>query len=100
MIAAIFYFLQSLKETSVGLQVNIRVKPSSHKFDIKITDNSIVISTKSIARDNNTNIEILKELKRLSKRNVSIVSGATTKERVLLIENCSIEQFRKSIGSG
>jgi len=92
--------LEYLKETPDGLLIRTHIRPSSHKFDIKIINDLIVISTKSIARDNKANMEILKELKRLVKRNVSIVSGATSKEKVLLIENCSIEQFKKSVSSG
>ena len=92
--------MEYLKETPDGLLIRTHIRPSSHKFDIKIINDLIVISTKSIARDNKANMEILKELKRLVKRNVSIVSGATSKEKVLLIENCSIEQFKKSVSSG
>lgn len=92
--------MEGLKETPDGLLVKTHIRPSSHKFDIKIINDLIVISTKSIAQDNKANMEILKELKRLVKRNASIVSGATSKEKVLLIENCSIEQFKKSVSSG
>ena len=92
--------MEGFKETPDGLLVKTHIRPSSHKFDIKITDTSIVISTRSIARDNKANMEILKELKRLVKRNVSLVSGVASKEKVLLIENCSIEQFKKSVSSG
>ena len=92
--------LEGLKETPDGLLITTYVKPLSSKFAVSITNNGIVISTKSAAQDNKANLELLKELKRRLKQNVSIVSGDKSREKVLLIQNCSIEDFKKKISSG
>ena len=92
--------LEGLKETPDGLLITVYVKPLSHKFTVNMTNNHIMINTKSATQDNRANLELLKELKRRLKRNVSIVSGVTYKEKVLLTQNCSIEHLKKNISSG
>ena len=90
--------LEGLKDTPDGLLITTHVRPSSHEFTVKIANNFIMITTKSAAQNNKANIELLKELKRLLKRNVSIVLGITSKEKVLLIQNCDVQHFKKTIG--
>jgi uncharacterized protein (TIGR00251 family) len=92
--------LEGLKETPDGLLITAYVRPLSRKFAVSITNNGIAISTKSAAQDNKANLELLKELKRRLRRKVSIVLGVTSKEKVLLIQNCNIEDFKKAISSG
>ena len=64
----------------------ICVKHSVMKFPMILKDGALEFTRCSPAQNNRANAEVLKELKRLLKKSVRIVSGITSREKVLLIE--------------
>ncbi len=94
-----FVDLQGCKETPDGLLLSIEVKPSCRDFSIVISD-SIKVNTRSPAHNNKANREVLKEFKRLLKRPVYMIAGGTSNDKVLLIKDCTIVEFRNLVSSG
>ena len=92
--------MQGYKETPDGLLISIEVKSSCRDFSIVVADNLTKVNTRSPAQNNKANREVLKELKRLLKKPVYIVAGSTSRDKVLLIEGCTIAEFRNLISSG
>ncbi len=66
-------------------RIKVRIKPNSNKN--LIVEKGLVwkINIKAPAQENKANIELLKFLKRELKKNVRIVSGLKSKEKVLEI---------------
>lgn len=62
--------------------INVRVKPSSKKQEIKKLGNVYEVSVKSKAEDNKANIELLKLLKKEFKKDFVIIKGIKNKEKV------------------
>ena len=95
-----FVDLQGCKETPDGLLLSIEVKPSCRDFSMVISDSIIKVNTRSPAHNNKANREVLKEFKRLLKRPVYMIAGGTSNDKVLLIKNCTIAEFRNLVSSG
>ncbi len=72
--------------------LNVRVKPNSSKFSVDVS-NEIVISCKSPPKNNKANIEIVKQLKRLLKRGVTIESGLKSKKKRIKIHNITMQEL-------
>ncbi len=82
-----------------GVLISITAKPNSRAFNAMIDENRIVICLKSRPEDNKANIELIKELKRLLKKEVSIVSGEKSKKKKLLIHNATEGEVRSAFES-
>ena len=75
-------------ENSNNFLITVKVKPNSPKFSINVKD-KIIIHCKSPPEKNKANLEIMKELKKLFKKDVEIVSGSKTRNKKILIHNIS-----------
>ena len=82
-----------LKKFKDGILISAKVKPNSPKFSIEINNNRILISCKSLTKQNKANIEIMKELTRTFKKNVEIISGLSSKNKKILIHGITEQEF-------
>ncbi len=90
----IYIIMFEIKGTDV--QIAITAKPNSHKFKILIDENRVIICLKSRPEGNKANIELVKELERLTKKRVSIVSGEKLKKKKLLVHNATESEIRSA----
>ncbi|MFH0874513.1 MAG: DUF167 domain-containing protein [archaeon] len=70
-------------------RLSIIVKPNSPKSEIIGYDESrqsLKVAIKEKCEDNKANIEVMKFFSRLTKKNVKIVSGMTSKRKVIEIQ--------------
>ena len=67
--------------------INIKVKPSSGKQEIeKISNNQYLINLKNPPEDNKANLELIKILKKHFKRNIKIIKGQKSKNKIIEIQ--------------
>jgi len=87
----------SIKETENGVLITIFVKPNSSKFAIEFAEEDIVVYATAEPKKGMVNREILKELAKLFHANVELVSGATSRQKQLIIgvNRETIEQVLK-----
>jgi uncharacterized protein (TIGR00251 family) len=66
-------------------KLRLKVLAGKGKFSVKWNNDEdfLLITTKSKAKDNKANLEIVKELSRLFKTDVEIVSGFRSKQKLL-----------------
>jgi hypothetical protein len=74
--------------------IEVKVKPNSPKFSINIKD-KIIIHCKSPPEKNKANLEIIKELRKLFKKDIEIISGLKSKNKKILIHNISENQMNE-----
>ena len=66
------------------MRINIKVKASSGRQEVeRISDNDYLVSLKSPAREGKANSELLKVLRRYFGSGVRIVSGKTSRRKVV-----------------
>ena len=90
-----------LTETKNGTIIEAFVKPNSAKFEVTVEGDEIVVRCTEEPVKGKVNKELIKELTRLFHNKVELVSGATSKQKKLLIKNVKkneVEQFLLNAG--
>ena len=88
--------MSGIKKVRDDVVLNVKVKPNSPHFSIE-SNNNFIIHCKSSPKQNKANIEILKELERLFKTRVEIISGLTSKNKSILIHNITETGIKKKL---
>jgi uncharacterized protein (TIGR00251 family) len=79
----------NVKETKDGTVIEIFVKPNQPKFDIKLDGDEIIVFCTEEPVKGKVNKELIKELSKLLRVEIKIISGFTSKQKRLLIRNLS-----------
>jgi uncharacterized protein len=82
----------SINETKDGVTLKVFVKPNSPKFKIELDGGEIVVFSTEEPVKGKVNKEIIKEASKLLGFNVEIVSGLTSKQKVLLLRGTNKTQ--------
>jgi uncharacterized protein (TIGR00251 family) len=70
------------------MRIHVKVKPNSQKQEIKkISNKEYEISLKKPPEDNKANIELLKLLKKTFKKNIKLISGHTSRKKIVEIKD-------------
>jgi uncharacterized protein (TIGR00251 family) len=88
----------NVTETKDGTIIEIYVKPNSPKFSIIIEDEIIVRCTEEPLKGK-VNKELIKEFTKLFHVPIEIVSGATSKQKKLLLKDMKKESVEKIFNS-
>jgi len=81
-----------LQETGQGTVINIHVRPNSGQFQVRIEDDDLVVCCRESPVKGRANRELIKELSKLFKRRVEIVSGFRSKNKRILIKDADGEE--------
>lgn len=87
-----------LMRTSKGVVLEIEVKPKSNKLEIQRND-EITIFCKEAPVKGRVNRTVEKELARLFKRRVAIISGLSSRKKRVLIEKTSEEEVERVLAT-
>jgi uncharacterized protein (TIGR00251 family) len=79
----------NITETKEGSIIEVFVKPKSREFKIAVEADEIVAYCTEQPVQGKVNKELIKELSRLLKKRVELVSGFASKQKCLLIRNMS-----------
>ncbi len=85
-------------QTSKGIVLEIKVKPKSNKLEIQRND-EITIFCKEAPVKGRVNRTVEKELARLFKRKVAIISGFSSRKKRVLIEKTSEEEVERVLAT-
>jgi len=86
-----------LRKTAQGIVLDIYVKPNSKKFQIKTEEDELVVFCRETPVKGRVNRELTKELSRLFKRRVEIVSGFSSRQKKILIREIEAEEVARAI---
>lgn len=89
----------NITENKDGVILPIFVKPNSPKFKIEIEENEIIIFSTGEPVKGKVNKEIIKETSKLFGFRVEIVSGATSKQKVLFVYGATKAQVESALKS-
>ncbi len=87
-----------MNESKDSLIVDVFVKTNCAKFGLIVEEDLVVCSTEEPTKGK-VNKEIMKELTRLFGRRVQIISGLTSKQKKILIENYRKNDFETFLSS-
>jgi hypothetical protein len=82
----------NVKDTEDGAVIEVFVKPKSQKFEVLLEGDEVVVRCTEEPVKGKVNKELLKALSKFFHTNVELVSGATSRQKRLLIKNVSRKQ--------
>jgi len=90
--------LHMMEETSEGVILRLRVKPSSSHFRLEPRpDGELVMELKAPAERNEANMELLKRLKAIFRRDVSLLRGHRGRTKTVLIRGADIKEIKDKL---
>jgi uncharacterized protein (TIGR00251 family) len=91
-----------ITESKNGVIIEVLVKPKSPKFEIFLEEDELIVRCTEEPFKGKVNKELLKTLGRFFHTNVELVSGATSKQKRLLLRNIetrAVERFLRKVSS-
>jgi hypothetical protein len=88
-----------IRKIKEGIILDVEIKPRSNSFRLLIDHDRIIISCSEEPVKGKVNKELIKELSRLLKKEVSIISGFSRKHKRLLVRDCEERELRHLIKS-
>ena len=83
-----------LRGTAQGTVIDIYVKPNSKQFKIQSEEDEIRVYCRETPMKGKVNRELIKELSKLFERRVQIISGSTSRQKKILIENITVQEVK------
>jgi uncharacterized protein len=87
----------SIKETKDGTIIKIYVKPNSAKFNIERDCDEIIVHAIGEPEKGKVNKEIIKEASDFFGFKVEIVSGLTSRQKILFLRGVTKEQIENAL---
>jgi len=85
-----------LQKIAQGIVLDVNVRPNSKEFKVRETEeDGLVVFCRETPVRGRVNRELIKELSRLFKRRVSILSGFTSKQKKVLIRDIETNEVRQ-----
>ena len=84
-----------LKEPRGGVVIDVHVKPNSKQFRIAIESDELSVFCREAPVKGRVNRELVKELTRLFKRRVEILSGFSSRQKKILIKDIEAKEVKQ-----
>jgi len=84
-----------LTETRDGTILEVYVKPNSQKFEVALEGDEVVVRCTEEPVKGKVNKELIKEISKFFHANVELVSGATSKQKWLLVKNIGKREVQR-----
>jgi len=84
-----------LLKTDRGVVLDVYVKPESREFKIEVEDDELVVYCRESPVKGKVDRELMKELSRMFKRKVELISGFTSRQKKILIRDVSLEEVNR-----
>ena len=88
-----------ISETENGVVIEVFVKPKSERFEVLLEGAEVVVRCTEEPAKGKVNKELLKALSKFFHTSVELVSGATSRQKRLLIKNVSKKQVETLLQS-
>ena len=85
--------MECVKEADEGIILEIKAKPNSPATKLYKKEDRFILEIESEPENNKANLEIIKFFRKLSGHDVKILKGLKSKNKTILIENITKEDF-------
>jgi uncharacterized protein (TIGR00251 family) len=84
-----------LLQTVQGTILDVHVKPKSKAFKIKTEGDGVTVFCRETPERGRVNKELMKELSKIFRKRVEIVSGFASRQKRVLIRDASLEEVSR-----
>ena len=85
----------NLQRTAQGIVLDVYVKPNSKEFQIKTEQDRLVVFCRETPVKGRVNRELIRELSRIFKRRVKIVSGFSSRRKKILVRDVEAKEVKQ-----
>jgi uncharacterized protein (TIGR00251 family) len=85
----------NVKDTKDGAILEVFVKPKSPKFEVLLEGDDVVVRCTEEPVKGKVNKELVKTLSKLFRTNVELVSGATSRQKRLLLKGMATSEVER-----
>jgi uncharacterized protein (TIGR00251 family) len=90
----------SITETKDGTVIEVYVKPNSLKFQVTVESTEVVVTCTQEPTKGKVNKELIKNLSKIMHANVELVSGATSRQKRLLVRGIEKKDVERLLLEG
>jgi len=87
------------QKTSQGITLDVYVKPKSKEFKIEKEDDRLAVFCRESPVKGRVNRELIKELSKLFKRRVEILSGFSSRQKRVLIQDIDVNEVSQVLAA-
>ena len=87
-----------LWKTAQGTVLDVYVKPNSKRFQIQTEEGELLVFCRETPVKGRVNRELIKELSRIFKRRVEIVSGFSSRRKKILVRDIEAKEAEQILG--
>lgn len=84
-----------LEKTNDGVVMDIHVKPNSKQFGVAVESDEVIVLCRAAPTKGKANRELTKELSRLFKKRVDILSGFSSRQKKIFIRDIEKSKVKK-----
>ena len=84
-----------INETKEGTILQVWVKPSSRTFKVVVNEDDVTVQCTEDPEKGKANRELINQLSKLFHKEVAIVSGASSKQKLVLIKGTSKSEVER-----
>lgn len=88
-----------MEQTSDGVILDINVKPNSKQFRLVFEPSELQVFCRETPVKGKANKELTKELTKVFKKQVAIISGFTSKKKKILIKNLCVDEVNEVLSA-
>ena len=87
-----------IRETSNGVLLAIRVNPASGRFRLHEESGRLVVDVSGRPEKGMANREVMTNLGKMFGKDIRIVRGHKSRDKLILVKDASLEDVRKILG--
>jgi uncharacterized protein (TIGR00251 family) len=87
-----------MRKTTQGIVLDVYVRPNSKRFQIETQEGELFVFCRETPVKGRVNRELIKELSRLFKRTVEIVSGFSSRQKRILVRDIEAKEAKQILG--
>lgn len=87
-----------IKQTEKGVLLEIRVKPNSRKFGFSRKGGKLILEVTSPPKEGKANAEIIRELKKMFRKEVVILKGFRSRDKIIFVNGAASEDLKNRTG--
>ncbi len=87
------------QEAVQGIVMEVYIKPRSKQFQLAVENDEVTVYCREVPVKGRVNRELIRGLSRLFERRVEIVSGFSSRQKKVLIEDISLKEVNKILSA-
>lgn len=87
-----------IRQTENGVLLEVKVKPNSKRFALSRKGDQLILEVTSPPKEGKANSEIIRELKKMFRKEVLILKGFKSREKIIFLNGAASGDLKNRTG--